>query len=41
VLFVLAVTPLVALLYRMWRVRLKRNLRGPMTANLIEARRPA
>ncbi|MDQ3696423.1 MAG: hypothetical protein M3373_00135 [Gemmatimonadota bacterium] len=33
--------PLVVLLYWMWRVRLKQNLRGLMTAKPIEARRPA
>ena len=38
---VLAVGPLVMLLYWMWRVRLKRNLRGMMTAKPIEAPRPA
>ena len=38
---VLAISPLVMLLYWMWRVRLKQNLRGMMTANPIEARRPA
>ena len=39
--FVLAVSPLVMLLYWMWRVRLKQNLRGLMTAKAIEAGRPA
>jgi hypothetical protein len=34
---VLAVSPLVMLLYWMWRVRLKQNLRGMMTAKPIEA----
>lgn len=38
---VLAVSPLVMLLYWMWRVRLKQNLRGLMTAKPIEARGPA
>jgi hypothetical protein len=38
---VLAVSPLVMLLYWMWRVRLKQNLRGMMTAKPIEVRRPA
>ncbi len=38
---VLAVSPLVVLLYWMWRVRLRQNLRGMMTAKPIEARRPA
>lgn len=33
--------PLVVLLYWMWRVRLKQNLRGLMTAKAIEAQRPA
>ncbi|HEX6368372.1 MAG TPA: hypothetical protein VF006_05535 [Longimicrobium sp.] len=41
VIVVLAVSPLVVLLYWMWRVRLKQNLRGMMTAKPIEARRPA
>jgi uncharacterized membrane protein len=34
---VLAVSPLVILLYWMWRVRLKQNLRGLMTAKPVEA----
>lgn len=38
---VLAVSPLVVLLYWMWRVRLRQNLRGLMTAKPIAARRPA
>jgi hypothetical protein len=38
---VVAVSPLVMLLYWMWRVRLRQNLRGMMTATPIEARRPA
>jgi uncharacterized membrane protein len=33
----LGVSPLVILLYWMWRVRLKRNLRGFMTAKPVEA----
>jgi hypothetical protein len=33
--------PLVVLLYWMWRVRLKQNLRGLMTAKPIVARGPA
>ena len=33
-LFALAVSPLVVLLYWMWRVRLKKNLRGLMTAKI-------
>jgi len=37
----LAVSPLVVLLYWIWRVRLKQNLRGLMTAKRMEARRPA
>lgn len=37
---VLGSAPLVVLLYWMWRVRLKQNLRGLMTAKSIEARRP-
>ena len=40
-LFVVALSPLVLLLYWMWRVRLKQNLRGLLTAKPIEARRPA
>jgi hypothetical protein len=35
---VLAVSPLVVLLYWMWRVRLKKNVRGMMMAKPIEAR---
>jgi hypothetical protein len=38
---VLAVSPLVMPLYWMWRVRLKQNLRGMMTAKPIVVRRPA
>lgn len=41
IIVVLAGGPLVVLLYWMWRVRLKQNLRGLMTAKPIEARRPA
>ena len=41
VLLALGISPLVILLYWMWRVRLKKNLRGMMTATPIEARRPA
>ena len=37
----LGVSPLVLLLYWLWRVRLKRNLRGMITASPIAARRPA
>jgi uncharacterized membrane protein len=37
----LGVSPLVILLYWMWRVRLKRNLRGLTTAKPVEAPRPA
>jgi uncharacterized membrane protein len=33
--------PLLVLLYWMWRIRLKQNLRGLMTAKPIEAPRPA
>jgi uncharacterized membrane protein len=40
-LLVLGVSPLLVLLYWMWRVRLKQNLRGMMTAKPIEAPRPA
>jgi hypothetical protein len=39
--FILAVSPLVMLLYWMWRVRLKRNLRGMVTVKPMEARGPA
>jgi len=38
---VLAVSPLLILLYWMWRVRLRQNLRGLMTAKPIEAPGPA
>ncbi|HUQ84469.1 MAG TPA: hypothetical protein VM076_25165 [Gemmatimonadaceae bacterium] len=38
-LFVLALSPLALLLYWMWRVRLRQNLRGMMTAKPIEPRR--
>jgi uncharacterized membrane protein len=38
---VLAISPLVILLYWMWRVRLNQNLRGMMTATAIVAPRPA
>jgi hypothetical protein len=41
VILLLAAGPLVVLLYWMWRVRLRRNLRGLMTAKPIEARGPA
>jgi uncharacterized membrane protein len=41
VIVVLAAAPLVVLLYWMWRVRLRQNLRGLMTAKPIEARGPA
>lgn len=41
VIVVLAVSPLVVLLYWMWRVRLKQNLRGMMTASPMTARDPA
>ena len=37
VLIVLAISPLVLLLYWMWRVRVKQSLRGLMTAKPIEA----
>ena len=37
VILVLAAGPLAALLYWMWRVRLRRNLRGLVTARLVEA----
>ena len=39
--YVVALGPLVLLLYWMWRIRLKQNLRGLLTAKPIEARRPA
>lgn len=41
VIVVLGSAPLVVLLYWMWRVRLKQNLRGLMTTKPIEARQPA
>lgn len=41
VILVLAAGPLVVLLYWMWRVRLRQNLRGLMTTGPIEVRRPA
>jgi hypothetical protein len=41
VIVTLGAAPLVVLLYWMWRVRLKQNLRGLMTAKPIEARQPA
>jgi uncharacterized membrane protein len=40
-LIVIGVSPLGVLLYWMWRVRLKQNLRGMITGNAIEARRTA
>ena len=40
VIVVLAAGPLVVLVYWMWRVRLKRNLRGLMPVKPIEAPRP-
>ena len=40
-LFVLALTPLAVLLYWMWRVRLRQNLRGMIAAKAIAAVRPA
>jgi uncharacterized membrane protein len=41
VVFALGVAPLLVLLYWMWRVRLKQNLRGMLTAKPIEARHAA
>ena len=41
VILVFAAGPLVVLLYWMWRVRLRHNLRGLMTTKPIEAPRPA
>ena len=41
VIVALGAAPLVVLLYWMWRVRLRQNLRGLMTAKPIEARQPA
>jgi hypothetical protein len=38
---VLAAGPLVVLLYWMWRVRLRQNFRGLVTARTVEARRAA
>lgn len=40
VIVALAAAPLVVLVYWMWRIRLRQNLRGLMTATPIEARRP-
>jgi uncharacterized membrane protein len=37
----LGVSPLAILLYWMWRVRLRQNLKGMLTAKPIEARQPA
>jgi hypothetical protein len=37
VILALAAGPLVVLLYWMWRVRWRRNLRGLVTTRLIEA----
>ena len=37
VIIALAAAPLVVLLYWMWRIRLRHNLRGLMTGNPIEA----
>ena len=34
----LAAAPVIVLVYWMWRIRLKQNLRGVMTANAVEAR---
>ena len=39
--FVVALSPLLLLLYWMWRVRFRHNLRGMMTAKPVEARQPA
>ena len=41
VILVLSTAPLVVLLYWMWRVRLRQNLRGLMTAKSIAGRQPA
>jgi uncharacterized membrane protein len=41
VILVLSAGPLVVLVFWMWRIRLRQNLRGLMTARPIEARRPA
>ena len=41
VILILAAGPLVVLLYWMWRVRLRKNLRGLTTVRLVEARHPA
>ena len=41
VILVLAAGPLVVLVYWMWRVRLRQNLRGLMIVRTLEARRPA
>jgi len=37
VILILASGPLVVMLYWMWRVRLRQNVRGLVTARLIEA----
>jgi hypothetical protein len=41
VILVLSAGPLVVLLYWMWRIRLRHNLRGLLTAKPMEARGPA
>jgi hypothetical protein len=40
VIVLLSAAPLVVLLYWMWRIRLRQNLRGLMTAKPVEARLP-
>jgi uncharacterized membrane protein len=41
VILVLSAAPIIVLLYWMWRIRLRQNLRGLMTAKPIEAGQPA
>jgi hypothetical protein len=41
VIFAVALSPLVILLYWMWRIRLRQNLRGMMTAKSMQAPGPA
>ena len=41
VIVILGAAPLVVLVYWMWRVRLRRNLRGLLTATPLEAPKPA
>ena len=41
VILILSAAPIAVLLYWMWRIRLRQNLRGLMTATPIEMRGPA